>query len=331
LVDFLIESGVKPVKVFSPEHGFRGNIERGISVSDTVDIKTGISIVGLYGKYKKPSSEQLADIDVILFDIQDVGVRFFTYISTMHYVMEACAENSIPLIILDRPNPLGDYVDGPVLEPSYRSFIGMHPIPIVHGLTMGELACMINGEGWLKNGIKCDLKVIKAQYYSHSDRWHISVKPSPNLPNDIAIRLYPSLCLFEATEVSIGRGTNLPFQVLGYPNPKFGDFQFIPEDIPGIQTNPIQEGRICYGLNLQNALSGERFTLKYLIEFGDLFTNRQDMITRPEWFKLLSGTDALFDDFISGKSEKEIRERWCKDLEEYKKLRKKYLLYPDFE
>ena len=266
LVDFLLSKNINVKKIFAPEHGFRGNIDRGKHFNNNIDKKTGLPIIAMYGKNRKPKAEQLKDIDVVVFDIQDVGVRFFTYISSMHYVMEACAENNKKVIILDRPNPLGDYVDGPVLKPKFKSFVGMHQIPVVHGLTIGELALMINEEGWLKNGVKCDLEIIKMQNYNHSIHYYLPIKPSPNLPNDISIRLYPSLCFFEATNVSIGRGTKFPFQVIGYPNKKFGNFTFTPKDIPGMQINPLHENEVCYGINLQNSNPDTiYFSLKYII------------------------------------------------------------------
>ncbi len=330
LLDFLLSEHINVIKVFALEHGFRGNIDRGESYNSEIDKKTGIPIIAAYGKNRKPKAEQLADIDVILFDIQDVGVRFYTYISSMHYFMEACAENHKKLIILDRPNPLGFYIDGPVLKPEFKSFVGMHPIPVVHGLTMGELALMINGEGWLQNHIKCDLTIVKAENYKHSDKWHLPIKPSPNLPNDRAIMLYPSLCFFEATNVSIGRGTMFPFQVIGYPDKRFGNFTFIPKDIPGMQINPVQEGKICYGIDLRNS-ENDRFTLKYLIDFYKKFPDKKSFIIRKKWFNLLAGNSELYNQIISGMSEEEIRKSWKKDLDTYKKIRKKYLLYPDFE
>jgi uncharacterized protein YbbC (DUF1343 family) len=331
LVDFFIENNLKITKVFSPEHGFRGNIDRGKEFSDSIDGKTGLPIIALYGKNKKPTAVQLQDVDVVVFDIQDIGVRFFTYISTLHYVMEACAENGKHLVILDRPNPLGHYVDGPILKPEFKSFVGMHPIPVVHGLTVGELALMINGESWLEYGVKCKLTVIKAKNYTHSSKWSLSIKPSPNLPDDIAIRLYPSLCFFEATDVSIGRGTQMPFKIIGYPDKKFGDYSFIPHDITGMQTNPLHEGKNCYGINLQNETPDQTFTLKYFLEFADKFEKRADMITRVNWFNLLAGNNELYHDIINGLNESEIRKKWQKELDDYKRLRKKYLLYPDFE
>jgi len=332
LVDFLLENNINVVKIFAPEHGFRGNVDRGEHFNNKIDKKTGIPIIAMYGKNRKPKAEQLKNIDIVIFDIQDVGVRFYTYISSMHYVMEACAENKIKIIIFDRPNPLGDYVDGPVLKPKFKSFIGMHEIPIVHGLTIGELAIMINEEGWLKNGIKCDLEVIKMQNYNHKKHWSIPIKPSPNLPNDVAIRLYPSLCFFEATNISIGRGTRFPFQVIGYPKKKFGNFTFTPKDIPSMQMNPIHENEICYGINLQKTQADTTFfTLKYLIDFASKFKNKENFISKRNWFNLLAGNNILATQIISGMTEEEIRETWQEDLEKYKIMRNKYLLYTDFE
>ncbi len=332
LVDFLLNKNINIVKIFAPEHGFRGNIDRGKHFNNNIDKETGLPIIAMYGKNRKPKAEQLKDIDIIIFDIQDVGVRFYTYISSMHNVMEACAENNKKIIIFDRPNPLGNYVDGPVLKPKFKSFVGMHQIPVVHGLTIGELAIMINEEGWLKGGIKCDLEVIKVKNYSHSQTWSLPIKPSPNLPNDVAIRLYPSLCFFEATNVSIGRGTLFPFQVIGYPNKNFGNFTFTPKDIPGMQINPLHENITCYGINLQETNPDTTFfTLKYIIDFASKFKNKNEFITKRNWFNLLAGNNVLAKQIISGMSEKEIRETWQKDLDKYKLLRKKYLLYTDFE
>ncbi len=331
LVDFLLENNVNIVKIFAPEHGFRGNVDRGEHFNNKIDKKTGLPIIAMYGKNRKPKVEQLTNIDIVIFDIQDVGVRFYTYISSMHYVMEACAEANKKVIILDRPNPLGDYVDGPVLKPKFKSFVGMHQIPVVHGLTIGELAIMINEEGWLKNKVKCDLEVIKALNYNHTKSWSLNVKPSPNLPNDISIRLYPSLCFFEATNVSIGRGTRFPFQVIGYPNKNFGTFSFMPKDIEGMQMNPLHENKVCYGINLQEYDSETYFTLKYIIDFAGKFKNKDDFLTKRNWFNLLAGNDILAKQIISGMNEDAIKKTWKKDLEEYKKLRKKYLLYRDFE
>ncbi len=330
LVDTLFSLGVGIKKIFAPEHGFRGNADAGASVADGKDKKTGIDIVSLYGKHKKPTKEMLDSLDVIVFDIQDVGARFYTYISTMHYVMEACAENGVKFIVLDRPNPNGDYFDGPVLQKEFKSFVGMHPIPVVHGLTVGELAFMINGEGWLKDGLKCQLRVIPVVNYKHSDRVNIAIKPSPNLPTDLAVRLYPSLCFFEATNVSIGRGTEFPFQVIGYPDNTFGDFSFTPKPIKGMAMNPPQKNKTCYGVDLRNRENlNHRFTLKYLLMFRDKFANDSAMVTNERWFNLLAGNASLLEDLKSGLSETEIRKHWAEDLETYDRMRKRYLIYPE--
>ncbi len=330
LVDFLLEKDIKVQKIFAPEHGFRGNIDRGKHINNELDEKTGLPIVSMYGKNRRPTDEQMADIDVLIFDIQDAGARFFTYISSMHEAMEACAKNNVPFIVLDRPNPLGDYVDGPVRKEGFKSFVGMHPIPIVHGLTVGELAKMINGEKWLEDGRVCDLTVIPMKNYKHSMHYSLPVKPSPNLPNDLSIRLYPSLCFFEATEVSVGRGTKFPFQVVAYPDPDFGDSLFIPHDIPGMQMNPIQEGKVCYGIDLRKANPDTVFfTLKYLIDFAEKFKEKGDtLVTKVRWFNLLAGNDELLKQINKGLSEKEIKASWKPELDKYKVLRKKYLLYP---
>lgn len=330
LLDFLLENKIEVVKIFSPEHGFRGQLERGKTYDKSIDEKTGLPIVPMYGRTRKPKAKDLQGVDVMVFDIQDVGVRFYTYISSMHLAMEAAAENNVDFIVLDRPNPLGDYVDGPVLQLKFKSFVGMHPIPVVHGLTVGELAQMINGEAWLANGLKCNLSVVKCENYKHNKTWSLAVKPSPNLPNDLSIRLYPSLCFFEATNVSIGRGTKFPFQVIGYPDSSLGNFSFTPKDLPGFQTNPIQENKICYGEDLRNEDLKHKFSLKYFIKyFNTLKASGTDIITRPKWFNLLAGNDSLLKQIRQGQSESEIRNSWSKDLEEYKKIRKKYLLYPD--
>lgn len=329
LLDFLLKKNVQIVKIFAPEHGFRGNIDRGKRFGSYIDEKTGIPVEEMFGMNRKPSAEQLSNVDIVVFDIQDVGVRFYTYISSMHVMMEACAETDTEFLVLDRPNPLGDQTDGPLRESSQKSFLGMHPIPVVHGLTVGELAGMINGEGWLKGGIKCKLKVIKAKNYRHGRLWELRVKPSPNLPNHISVRLYPSLCFFEATKVSIGRGTDMPFQVIGYPDSSFGKFSFTPKDKAGMQLNPVQEGKTCYGIDLRDIEPDSKFTLKYFIKFADKFPRRQQMISNPRWFNLLAGNTTLYKQIISGKSEEEIRESWQEDLKAYRKMRAKYLLYPE--
>jgi len=331
LVDFLLKEGISVKKIFTPEHGFRGDVEAGDSINNSTDKKTGLPIISLYGKNKKPTKENLTSVDVLIFDIQDVGCRFFTYISTMHYVMEACAENNIPLIVLDRPNPNGDYVDGPVLKPELKSFVGMHPIPIVHGCTVGELALMINGEGWLEGKEKCKLKVVPVKNYKHSDRYELPVKPSPNLPNQASVRLYPSLCLFEATTISIGRGTEFPFQVVGFPDKRFGSFTFTPRSIKGVSAKPLHEGKACFGVDLRKEAFYQNFTLSYFIRFFNQFDNSDLFWSSKRWIDLLTGDPNFYDQICNKKSEVEIRKTWQPDLLKYKAMRKNYLLYPDFE
>lgn len=330
LLDALLENGFQVKVVFAPEHGFRGIADAGEIVKDSKDIKTGIPIVSIYGKQKAPTAEQMADIDAVVFDIQDVGARFYTYISTMHYVMEACAENDKELIVLDRPNP-NDYIDGPIRQPGFRSFVGVDPIPLLHGLTIGELASMINGEGWLKTGENsCKLEVVTMLNWKHGDPYWLPVKPSPNLPNDQAVRLYPSLCFFEATSFSVGRGTYHPFQVIGYPDKKFGDFSFTPTFLPGFDTHPIQKDKVCYGINLQEYPFEGGLTLKFVLYFYDKCgKNASFFFSRAKWFDLLAGTDQLRKQIIAGMNEEEIRETWKEDLDNYKEMRKKYLLYEE--
>ena len=329
LVDFLLNQDVKVEKIFAPEHGFRGDVDAGEEISDQIDQKTGLPVISLYGDNKKPTSAQLQDVDVIVFDIQDVGVRFYTYLSTMHYVMEACAENHIPLIIFDRPNPNGDYVAGPVLKKEFRSFVGMHPIPVVHGCTLGEMANMINGEKWLDQQNVCDLTVIAVKNYTHQTKYSLPIKPSPNLPNDISIRLYPSLCFFEATNISIGRGTTFPFQVVGFPDSSFGEFQFTPLSIPGMATNPKHEGVLCFGEDLRTSALNQTFSLFLFFKYYHIFSNESDFLSSERWLELLSGTDQLLADIRAGKSICEIEESWEEDLKAYRDMRQKYLLYPD--
>ncbi len=325
LVDFLMMEGVNVVKVFVPEHGFRGDADAGEVVNSEIDKSTGLPIISLYGDNKKPSASTLSDVDILIYDLQDVGVRFYTYISTMHYVMESTAENKKPLLIFDRPNPNGNYVDGPVLTKGFESFVGMHPIPVVHGLTVGELAQMINGEGWLKGRAKSDIQIIPVKNWNHSIPYGLQVKPSPNLPNDTAIRLYPSLCYFEGTDVSLGRGTYFPFQVYGYPDPKFGDFTFTPVSIDGMSKNPPQKGNKCYGKDLRNEPLDHQFTLQYLLEAYHISGKKEKFFNN--FFDKLAGSDQLRKDIIAGKSEAEIKASWQKDLGIYTDLRKKYLLY----
>jgi uncharacterized protein YbbC (DUF1343 family) len=331
LVDLLISRNVNVTVIFAPEHGFRGEAEAGETINDRVDNKTGISIISLYGNNKKPTPGQLAEADILIFDIQDVGCRFYTYISTLHYVIEACAENGKPLIILDRPNPNGDYIAGPVLDKKFSSFVGMDPIPVVHGCTVGELALMINGERWHKASRDCEIMVIPVEGYSHSSRYSLPVKPSPNLPNDLAVRLYPSLCFFEATSVSIGRGTEFPFQVIGGTEPSLGDFTFTPVSIPGVAANPLNEGVMCYGMDLRQMEEVPRFTLKFFLDFYNKYENEKDYLIRENWFNLLAGNDNLIWKIRQGYSENEIIDSWKPELNNYKQLRKRYLLYPDFE
>lgn len=329
LVDKLLGDAVKIVKVFSPEHGFRGKASAGEKVSSSVDPGTGLPIVSLYGKNKRPSAEQLADVDVVVFDIQDVGVRFYTYISTLTYVMEACAENDVQLIVLDRPNPNGYYVDGPVLKKGYESFVGLHPVPIVHGMTIGEYAKMLNGEGWLRNGSKCKLTVVKCSGWDHSTEYDLPINPSPNLRNKWAISLYPSLALFEGTTVSVGRGTDKPFQLIGAPYFNDGTSDFVPVPNEGAK-NPKYEGVKCKGFDLTD------FAQYYIHGLGEiyLFWLQEAYKMAPDkskffnsFFDKLAGTDQLRKDIIAGKSVIEIRKSWENDLNEFKEIRSKYLLY----
>lgn len=334
LVDNLLHLDVDVVKVFSPEHGFRGQADAGEKVDDKIDLVTGLPILSLYGKQRKPDSAMLSDVDVVVFDIQDVGARFYTYISTMALVMEACAEKNIPVIVLDRPNPNGFYVDGPVLDTAFRSFVGMHPVPVVHGMTVGEYALMVNGEHWLPNDLQSQLTVIPMIGYSHSDRFELPVKPSPNLPNKYAVYLYPSLCFFEGTDVSIGRGTDYPFQVVGHPDYLAGHYIFVPRSIPGVATNPKHEGVHCNGINLisfaQNCeQQPAQLHLQWLINF---YQSLHDSIKFfNNYFDKLAGNDILRNQIEAGLTEAEIRQSWQPTLNDFKTIRKKYLLYPDFE
>ncbi len=333
LIDSLIAQNVNVISVFAPEHGFRGAAANGEKVNDGKDPKTGLPIISLYGNHKKPSPEDCKNIDVFVFDIQDVGARFYTYISTMHYVMEAAAENNVEVIILDRPNPNGYYVDGPVLDLEFQSFVGMHPIPVVHGLTVGELANMINEEAWLKNQMKCKLTVIPCTNYDHSIKYTLPIAPSPNLPNELSIQLYPSLCFFEGTKVSVGRGTNFPFQCFGTPTNLLASFSFTPKHIPGVAVNPPYENENCFGTNLSSLdigyfYSRKELNMSWLI---GMYQQETDDFFKENFFDKLAGTSALREAIIEGKSEEEIRQSWQKKLNAYKVLRKKYLLYPDFE
>lgn len=331
LIDFLREQNIDVVKIFAPEHGFRGDASAGEKIEDGVDSKTGIPVVSLYGDTRKPLPGHLADLDILVFDIQDVGCRFYTYISTLHLVMEACAENNKTLVVFDRPNPNGDYVAGPVLKPGFESFVGMHPIALVHGCTVGELAQMINGEKWLETERMCELSVVPVANYAHNMAYSLPVAPSPNLPNDLAVRLYPSLCFFEATSVSVGRGTDFPFQVLGGLKPELGEFSFTPRSIPNAAVNPLNLGKICYGVDLRQLDEVPPFTLKFFLDFYTKYDNEKEFLTRERWLNLLAGTDKLIVQIRQGLSEEEIVKSWQPELVEYKRMRKKYLLYPDFE
>lgn len=333
LVDTLLASGVNVVKIFCPEHGFRGNAEAGAHVGNSVDSKTGLPIVSLYGNNKKPTPEQMKGIDLVIFDLQDVGCRFYTYISTLHYVMEACAENNVRLIVLDRPNPNGHYIDGPVLDMKYQSFIGMHPVPIVYGLTIGEYACMINGEGWLKGGVECDLTVVPMQGYCSDSSYVLPVPPSPNLQTPQSIALYPSLCLFEGTNISVGRGTKMPFEIIGSPDfkvPKKSlpgpSIKFTPQPIKGVSENPPFKGQQCSGLDLRKVKVPAKFDLTWLKCMYEN-TPHDTFFKKTNGFEKLAGTDQLRKQLQQGLSEEEIRASWEPALSKYKQMCKKYLIY----
>ncbi len=326
IVDSLISLGVNITKVFAPEHGFRGAADAGEAIKDGKDAQTGLPVVSLYGNNKKPSAKQLEDIEMMIFDLQDVGARFYTYISSLHYVMEACAENNIPLIIFDRPNPNGHYIDGPVLNPEYQSFVGMHPVPVVHGLTMGEYARMINGEKWLKNAKQCDLRIIEMENYKHSQAYSLPIKPSPNLPNAQSVNLYPSLCFFEGTNVNEGRGTNKQFQVFGSPflDHTYFDYSYTPESKQGAK-NPKHIGRTCYGRNLSQIEKLDHINLEWLIEAYRNTTNQKEFFN--DFFIKLAGTPKLQEQIENGFSADEIRETWKPGLAEFQRTRLKYLIY----
>ncbi|ASW76550.1 hypothetical protein IQ37_14380 [Chryseobacterium piperi] len=330
LVDFLVKSGINLKAIFAPEHGFRGNADAGETVKSGVDAKTGIPIVSLYGNNKKPKPEQLKGIDVVVFDIQDVGVRFYTYISTLTYLMEAGAENNVEIMVLDRPNPHDGYTDGPVLKKRWTSFVGMHEVPVVYGLTIGEYGKMVNGEKWLKNGIQANYRLIPMQGYHKKQRYPISDKPSPNLPNDKAINLYPSLCFFEGTQVSVGRGTDIPFQVYGSPWTKSLPYQFTPKPNFGAK-DPFLNGQLCYGENLSDYGTDLReLNLEWVIKAFKNYKNpKQDFFLKNLWFDTLAGTDELRKQIISGQSIAEIKASWKSDLEKFEKIRSQYVVYED--
>ncbi|MDX1943123.1 MAG: DUF1343 domain-containing protein [Saprospiraceae bacterium] len=334
LVDMLKGAGIQIKTIFAPEHGFRGTASDGEKIEDGKDSSTGIQVISLYGSKRAPSAQDLSGVEWVLFDIQDVGTRFYTYISTMTYVMQACAENKVKMMVLDRPNPNGHFVDGPILEPEFKSFVGLHPVPVVYGMTIGEYAQMVNGEGWLEGGVKCDLKIIGCNYYEHKTSYDLPVKPSPNLPNMLAIYLYPSLCFFEGTNVSIGRGTNKQFQVIGSPDYPKGDFTFTPQPMEGAMQPPL-EGKLCNGYDLSTLKPEDihkeaRINLSYLLNFYKNFPDKESFFLKTNYIDKLAGTKKLRDQIIAGKSEEEIRATWQEGLGNFMKIRKKYLLYRDF-
>ena len=331
LVDTLLKLGVNIQVIFAPEHGIRGKADAGEIISDTKDSKTELPVISLYGKKKKPLAEDLRNVDVILFDIQDVGVRFYTYISTLHYVMEACAENNLPLILLDRPNPNAYFVDGPMLDPAYKSFIGMHPVPVVYGMTIGEYAQMINGEGWLTNKATCKLTVIDCKNYTHDSYYELPVKPSPNLPNIRSVLLYPSTCFFEGTTLSLGRGTEKQFQVIGHPKISSA-YSFTPMPNEGAKDPPLN-GQKCYGTDLSNVTTGsiiqsKKIDLSYLLEYYKKMTDlNEKFFLDNNFIDKLAGSDQLRKQILAGKNEQEIKETWKPGLEAFHKIRAKYLIY----
>ena len=327
IVDTLIARGVKINTIFAPEHGFRGDADAGESVKDGIDQKSGVKIISLYGKNKKPNAEQLSDIDLIIFDIQDVGARFYTYTSTMYYAMQSATEFGKEFLVLDRPNP-NDFVDGAMMDMSLKSFVGTLPLPIMHGLTVGELASMIKGENWGETK-SLNLKVIRVDGWQHGERYELKIKPSPNLPNAQSIALYPSLCLFEGTTISVGRGTYYPFQMIGAPDKNLGEFSFTPTPIEGFDKNPLHKGQTCYGIDLREEPEPQGFSLKYLIEMYKNSSNKEKFFNSNNFFEKLSGDGQLRSDVINGKTEQEIKARWEIELNRYKKLRNQYLLYPD--
>ena len=327
IVDSLLSLDVDIKKVFSPEHGFRGTADAGELVKDGKDTKTGLSIYSLHGKHKKPTKAQLEDVDLMVFDIQDVGVRFYTYISTLHYIMEACAEQNIPVLILDRPNPNGSYIDGPVLEKKHSSFLGMHPIPLVHGMTIGEYAKMINGEAWLTNGVTCDITIIEMQNYDHNRTYSLALRPSPNLPNDQSIELYPSLGLFEGTNINAGRGTEFQFQRYGAPFLDKNHYTFNYTPVPNFGSkHPKHENEVCYGVDLSKVKAERHFTLKYIMDAYHNATDKTKVFNTAN-FTTHAGTATLQKQIEEGLTEAEIKATWKDDLDAYKNVRRQYLLY----
>ncbi len=333
LIDSLHALGLKIERIFAPEHGFRGEADAGEKITDGKDPSTGIPITSLYGKKRKPSREDLSGIDWVIFDIQDVGARFYTFISSMHYVMDACAEYGIPFMVLDRPNPNGHYVDGPVLDPKFSSFVGMHEVPVVHGMTIGEYATMVNEQGWLSYGKKCSLKVIPCRNYTHQTPYVLPIKPSPNLPNNRAIYLYPSLCFFEGTEASIGRGTDKQFQLIGLPGYTKGNFEFVPVSKDGARY-PKHQNERCSGYDLTMLSEEEiraeaRLNLSHIINFYQQSPQKESFFLKSNFFEKLAGGDHLRQQLIQGLTEEEIRKSWEPKLSEYKAMRRDYLLYPE--
>ena len=329
LVDTLLRAGLAIACVFAPEHGFRGEAEAGEAVKGGVDPVSGVKVVSLYGDHKKPDDRDMSGVDIVVFDIQDVGARFYTYISTLQYMMEACAKRKLTLVVLDRPNPHGHYIDGPVLDTAFRSFVGMQPIPVVHGMTVAEYAGMLNGEGWLTGGGFCDLHVVKMLDWSHDAGYTLPVPPSPNLPNDYAIRLYPSVCFFEGTAVSLGRGTEFPFQCYGYPDFRDGHFSFTPVPIKGKALKPLYEGQLCGGVDLRPYVRDDRpdsLMLGLLVSAWKNYPDRGRFFN--SFFDKLAGTSKLREQIESGMSAQQIRESWQKDLVIFSKIRTRYLLYP---
>ena len=331
LVDTLLSQGISIVRLFVPEHGLRGKVDAGKNVRSGVDEKTGLPVVSLYGQRKRPTPEMLADIDLLVFDLQDVGTRFYTYISSMHYLMEACAEEGKTFVVCDRPNP-NDFIDGPILEPDCRSFIGVDPLPVAHGMTVGELALMIDGERWLRGGNTCHVKVIPMAGWSHGDPYELPVRPSPNLPNSRSIELYPSLCFFEATIMSVGRGTSKPFQAIGYPDKRFGSIVYTPQIKLGEDSNPRHKGRLCYGTDYTSvSLPKRQIALGPLLDYYRKADSLGlQLINQRQLFDLLAGTKKLRQQLSSGLSEEEIRASWQAGLKDFQAKRARYLLYTDY-
>ena len=331
LVDTLLSQGINIVRLFVPEHGLRGKVDAGKNVRSGVDEKTGLPVVSLYGQRKRPTPEMLADIDLLVFDLQDVGTRFYTYISSMHYLMEACAEEGKTFVVCDRPNP-NDFIDGPILEPDCRSFIGVDPLPVAHGMTVGELALMIDGERWLRGGNTCHVKVIPMDGWSHGDPYELPVRPSPNLPNSRSIELYPSLCFFEATIMSVGRGTSKPFQAIGYPDKRFGNIVYTPQIKIGEDSNPRHKGKLCYGTDYTSvSLPKRQIALGPLLDYYRKADSLGlQLINQRQLFDLLAGTKKLRQQLSSGLSEDEIRASWQAGLKAFQAKRARYLLYTDY-